>query len=110
MDTDPAFRLKAEGSLLYLAKKGTERLALPPPADRILSLFLGLPQNCSIEIDYSPKAADNHGRRYCCTIGGQRLPKAARLLLFGRRIIAKLTSKGLFLNLSDAWDYSLRQT
>ena len=43
-----------------------------------------LPQNCSIEIDYSPKAADNHGRRYCCTVGGQRLPRAARLLLFGR--------------------------
>jgi len=40
--------------------------------------------NCSIEIDYSPKAADNHGRRYCCTVGGQRLPRAARLELFGQ--------------------------
>ena len=47
-------------------------------------LSLCLPQNCSIEIDYSLKAADNHGRRYCCTVGGQRLPRAARLLLFGR--------------------------
>ena len=23
-------------------------------------------------------------RKYCCTMGGQRMPRAARLLLFGR--------------------------
>ena len=57
-----------------------------------------LPQNCSIEIDYSPKAADNHGRRYCCTIGGQRLPRAAKLLLFGRNH-CEVDLKGAFYEL-----------
>ena len=108
MDTDTAFRLKAEGSLLYLAKKELRGL---PCHRQLIESYLSscLPQNCSIEIDYSPKAADNHGRRYCCTIGGQRLPKAARLLLFGRNH-CEIDLKGSFFNLSDAWDYSLRQT
>ena len=43
-----------------------------------------LPQCSSIEIGYSPRASDQKGRKYCCTMGGQRIPRAARLLLFGR--------------------------
>ena len=41
-------------------------------------------QSYSVEIDYSPKAPDNLGRKYCCTIGGQRMPRAVRTLLFGQ--------------------------
>ena len=63
-----------------------KHVTLHPHHRQLIESYLSpcLPQNCSIEIGYSPKAADNHGRRYCCTIGGQRLPRAARLLLFGR--------------------------
>ena len=64
-----------------------KHVTLHPHHRQLIESYLSpcLPQNCSIEIDYSPKAADNHGRRYCCTMGGQRLPRAARLLLFGRQ-------------------------
>lgn len=41
-------------------------------------------QCCSIEIGYSPRAPDHLGRKYCCTVSGQRMPRAARLLLFGQ--------------------------
>ena len=63
-----------------------KHVTLHPHHRQLIESYLSpcLPQNCSIEIGYSPKAADNHGRRYCCTIGGQRLPRAVRLLLFGR--------------------------
>ena len=43
-----------------------------------------MPQCNSIEISYSPRASDHLGRKYCYTMGGQRMPRAARLLLFGR--------------------------
>ena len=56
----------------------------PPPADPSSYLSPCQPQNCCIDIDYSPKAADNHGRKCCCTIAGQRLPRTVRIILFGR--------------------------
>ena len=77
-----------------------KHVTLHPHHRQLIESYLSpcLPQNCSIEIDYSPKAADNHGRRYCCTIGGQRLPRAARLLLFGRNH-CEIDLKGSFYEL-----------
>ena len=43
-----------------------------------------LPQNSCIEVDYSPRSLDNLGRKYCCVMGGQRMPRDVRLLLFGQ--------------------------
>ena len=75
-------------------------MTLHPHHRQLIESYLSpcLPQNCSIEIDYSPKAADNHGRKYCCTIGGQRLPRAARLLLFGQNH-CEIDLKGSFYEL-----------
>ena len=75
-------------------------MTLHPHHRQLIESYLSpcLPQNCSIDIDYSPKAADNHGRRYCCTIGGQRLPRAARILLFGRNH-CEIDLKGSFYEL-----------
>ena len=77
-----------------------KHVTLHPHHRQLIESYLSpcLPQNCSIEIDYSPKAADNHGRRYCCTVGGQRLPRAARLLLFGRNH-CEIDLKGSFYEL-----------
>ena len=77
-----------------------KHVTLHPHHRQLIESYLSpcLPQNCSIEIDYSPKAADNHGRRYCCTMGGQRLPRAARLLLFGRNH-CEIDLKGSFYEL-----------
>ena len=75
-----------------------KHVTLHPHHRQLIESYLSpcLPQNCSIEIEYSPKAADNYGRRYCCTIGGQRLPRAARLLLFGQNH-CEIDLKGSFL-------------
>ena len=75
-------------------------LTLHPHHRQLIESYLStcLPQNCSIDIDYSPKAADNHGRKYCCTIGGQRLPKHVRILLFGRNH-CEIDLKGSFYEL-----------
>ena len=77
-----------------------KHVTLHPHHRQLIESYLSpcLPQNCSIEIDYSPKAADNHGRKYCCTIGGQRLPRAARLLLFGQNH-CEIDLKGSFYEL-----------
>jgi len=37
-------------------------------------------------------------RKYCCTMGGQRMPRAARLLLFGRSL-CEVELKGSFYEL-----------
>ena len=77
-----------------------KHVTLHPPHRQLIESYLSpcLPQNCSIEIEYSPKAADNYGRRYCCTVGGQRLPRAARLLLFGQNH-CEIDLKGSFYEL-----------
>ena len=61
-------------------------LTLHPYHRRLIESYLSpcLPQCSSIEIGYSPRASGQKGRKYCCTMGGQRIPRAARLLLFGR--------------------------
>ena len=61
-------------------------LTLHPHHRQLIESYLSpcLPQCSSIEIGYSPRASDHKGRKYCCTMGGQRIPRAARLLLFGR--------------------------
>jgi len=63
-----------------------KHLTLHPHHRQLIESYLSpcLPQHSSIEIGYSPRATDYLGRKYCCTMGGQRLPRAARLLLFGR--------------------------
>ena len=77
-----------------------KHVTLHPHHRQLIESYLSpcLPQNCSIEIDYSPKAADNCGRRYCCTIGGQRIPRAARLILFGQNH-CEIDLKGSFYEL-----------
>ena len=77
-----------------------KHVTLNPQHRQLIESYLSpcLPQNASIEIDYSPKATDNHGRRYCCTIGGQRLPRVARLLLFGQNH-CEIDLKGSFYEL-----------
>ena len=77
-----------------------KHVTLHPHHRQLIESYLSpcLPQNCSIEIEYSPKAADNYGRRYCCTVGGQRLPRAARLLLFGQNH-CEIDLKGSFYEL-----------
>ena len=44
-----------------------KHVTLHPHHRQLIESYLSpcLPQNCSIEIDYSPKAADNYGRRCC---------------------------------------------
>ena len=61
-------------------------LTLHPHHRQLVESYLSpcVPQCSSIEIGYSPRASDHLGRKYCCTMGGQRMPRAARLLLFGR--------------------------
>lgn len=61
-------------------------LTISPHHRSLIESYLSprTPQQRSIEIAYSPRAADCHGRKYCNTVGGQRLPKEVRLLLFGR--------------------------
>ena len=61
-------------------------LTLHPHHRQLIESYLSpcLPQCSSIEIGYSPSAPDQKGRKYCCTIGGQRIPREARLLLFGQ--------------------------
>ena len=61
-------------------------LTLHPHHRQLVESYLSpcVPQCSSIEIGYSPRTADYLGRKYCCTMGGQRMPRAARLLLFGR--------------------------
>ena len=61
-------------------------LTLHPYHRQLIESYLSpcMPQCSSIEIGYSPRASDQKGRKYCCTMGGQRIPRAARLLLFGR--------------------------
>ena len=63
-----------------------KHLTLHPHHRQLIESYLSpcLPQNSSIEIGYSPRATDYQGRKYCCTMGGQRIPRTARLLLFGR--------------------------
>ena len=53
-----------------------KHLTRHPHHRQLIEAYLSpcLPQSCSVEIDYSPKAPDNLGRKYCCTIGGQRMP------------------------------------
>ena len=55
-------------------------------------------QHPSIEIPYSPRSDDGLGRRYCLIVGGQRLPREVRLLLFGRTH-AEVDLKGSFYEL-----------
>ena len=57
-----------------------------------------LPQCSSIEIEYFPRAMDRLGRKYCNTVGGQRMPRFARLLLFGGNH-CEIDLKGLFYEL-----------
>ena len=75
-------------------------LTLYPHHRQLIESYLSpcMPQCCSIEIGYSPKTDDHLGRKYCCTMGGQRLPRAARLLLFGKNH-SEIDLKGSFYEL-----------
>ena len=63
-----------------------KHLTLHPLHRQLIEGYLSpcLPQNSSIEVDYSPRSLDNQGRKYCCVVGGQRMPRDVRLLLFGQ--------------------------
>ena len=69
-----------------------------PPADRILSSLRVSRKTAVLKLSIPPKLPDNYGRRYCCTVGGQRLPRAARLLLFGQNH-CEIDLKGSFYEL-----------
>jgi len=77
-----------------------KHLTLYPHHRQLIESYLSpcVPQNSSIEIGYSPRATDQLGRKYCCTMGGQRMPRAARLLLFGRNH-CEIDLKGSFYEL-----------
>ena len=76
-------------------------LALKPSHRQILESYLSprTTQQPQVEIAYSPRSSDNHGRHYCNTVGGQRLPKEVRLLLFGHTH-AEIDLRGAFYELS----------
>ena len=76
-------------------------LALKPSHRQILESYLSprTTQQPQVEIAYSPRSSDNQGRHYCNTIGGQRLPKEARLLLFGPTH-AEIDLRGAFYELT----------
>ena len=61
-------------------------LSLSPHHRTLLESYLApnMTQRHNIEVSYSPRTDDALGRKYCITIGGQRLPREVRLLLFGR--------------------------
>ena len=77
-----------------------KHLTLYPHHRQLIESYLSpcVPQNSSIEIGYSPRATDQLGRKYCCTMGGQRMPRTARLLLFGRHH-CEIDLKGSFYEL-----------
>ena len=76
-------------------------LALMPHHRQIIESYLSprTTQQPHIEIAYSPRFSDNQGRHYCNTIGGQRLPREVRLLLFGYSH-AEIDLKGSFYELT----------
>ena len=76
-------------------------LALKPHHRQILESYLSpcTTQQPQVEIAYSPRSADRHGRHYCNTVGGQRLPREVRLLLFGHSH-AEIDLKGSFYELT----------
>ena len=76
-------------------------LALKPNHRQILESYLSprTTQQPQVEIAYSPRSSDNHGRHYCNTIGGQRLPREVRLLLFGHSH-AEIDLRGSFYELT----------
>ena len=63
-----------------------KHLTLAPHHRHVIESYLSpcMPQNCCIDVDYSAKSLDGFGRKYCCVIGGQRMPRDVRLLLFGQ--------------------------
>ena len=82
-------------------------LTLHPHHRQLIESYLSpcLPQNSSIEIGYSPRAADNQGRKNCCTVAKEY--RGQRDSCCSDATIVKLTLKGLSMSWSDAWDYSL---
>lgn len=60
-------------------------LSLSPHHRTLIESYLSpcMMQQHNIEVAYSPRADDSQGRKYCITIGGQRLPREVRPLLFG---------------------------
>ena len=62
-----------------------------------------------IEVPYSARSEDGLGRKYCFTVGGQRLPKEVRLLLFGKTHV-EVDLKGSFYELVRRLSLSLLPT
>lgn len=76
-------------------------LNLSPQHRQLIESYLSprTVQRPNIEVAYSPRAIDGQGRKYCNTIGGQRLPREVRLLLFGRTH-CEIDLKGSFYELT----------
>ena len=76
-------------------------LTLKPHHRQILESYLSpcTTQQPQVEIAYSPRSSDRYGRHYCNTVGGQRLPRDVRLLLFGHSH-AEIDLKGSFYELT----------
>ena len=55
-------------------------------------------QSYDITVDYASSSTDGLGRKYCTTVGGQRMPRNVRCLMFGRNH-AEIDLQGSFYEL-----------
>ena len=77
-----------------------QHLTLSPQHRMLVESYLApySTQRPCIEVPYSSRSDDGLGRKYCLTVGGQRLPKEVRLLLFGKTHV-EVDLKGSFYEL-----------
>ena len=85
-----------------------QHLTLSPQHRTLVESYLApySTQRPCIEVPYSSRSDDGLGRKYCLTVGGQRLPKEVRLLLFGKTHV-EVDLKGSFYELVRRLSLSL---
>ena len=85
-----------------------QHLTLSPQHRTLVESYLApySTQRPCIEVPYSSRSDDGLGRKYCLTVGGQRLPKEVRLLLFGKTHV-EIDLKGSFYELVRRLSLSL---
>ena len=85
-----------------------QHLTLSPQHRTLVESYLApySTQRPCIQVPYSSRSDDGLGRKYCLTVGGQRLPKEVRLLLFGKTHV-EVDLKGSFYELVRRLSLSL---
>ena len=85
-----------------------QHLTLSPQHRTLVESYLApySTQRPCIEVPYASRSDDGLGRKYCLTVGGQRLPKEVRLLLFGKTHV-EVDLKGSFYELVRRLSLSL---